>query len=129
MRVACLRGRKIYLKEGYQERHRSACTGSSLEDARELSGTIYFVPHCRAAALASVFVFIPLRQNEEQGLSDRDGLTAFRAIELHGLKFIVSSPPLRRRLTAGRNEVKGSLFHVQNLWISMVEYGNRGIMS
>jgi hypothetical protein len=72
--------------------------------------------------LASVFVFIPFRQDEEEGLSDRDGSTAFGAVKLHGFKFIKISLSFRWWLTTRRDEVEGSFFHGQNLWISTMEY-------
>jgi hypothetical protein len=73
--------------------------------------------------LASVFILIPFRQDEQQGLSHRDGSTAFGAIELHGFKFIkiglISGgwPPCRW------DEVKRSFFHDENPWISTIECG------
>jgi hypothetical protein len=72
--------------------------------------------------LASVFIFIPFRQNKEEGLSDRDGSTAFWAIELRGLKFIKISLISGWRPSLHRDEVKRSFLHDENPWISTMDY-------
>jgi hypothetical protein len=72
--------------------------------------------------LASVLVFIPFRQNQEQGLPDRNRPAAFGAIKLQGLELIKISLALGWWLSTGRDKVKWSFFHGQNLWISTMDY-------
>jgi len=83
----------------------------------ELSAAVYFVPHRAAAVLATVFVFVPIRENQEQGLSYRNGPAAFGAIELNGLKFVKIRLLLARGLPGGGREIKWSFLHGKNLWI------------
>jgi len=63
---------------------------------------VYFIPHRGAAKSTAVFVFIPFRQHEKEEFIHRYRLAAFRAVELHGLEFIIARLarpfPLGRRI-------------------------------
>jgi hypothetical protein len=49
---------------------------SSFQDAEGLAAPIHLVTHRVAAILATVFIFFPVGQDQEQKLSNRNGLPA-----------------------------------------------------
>ena len=108
--------------------NREGRDASGFQDALELAGAVYLVPHCATAVLAPIFVFVTLGQDQEQRLSHLNGSSAFGAIEFSGLKFLIICPFLGWGLHSGSYKIKRSFFHVQNLWISLMDCGKFNIV-
>jgi len=72
---------------------------------------IGLVTHLGSAVLATIFVFIPLGQDQKQEFSYRDGSTAFGAIQLQCLKFLEISLWFLGPLLIGGNKIVRTVFH------------------
>ena len=81
------------------------------QNAVKLSGTISLVAHFGAAELATIFIPVSIREDQEQEFPDRHCTPALRTVEFSGLEFLEGCLWLLRPLPGGRDKIEWTVFH------------------